>query len=268
VVLFVLACAVVNDMLFLIYRISMGLLAGACVLSVLLGRDGFYAASVFFGGYMCFIILLMCVCIELSNSFEIAPSIVFGIAFAVLYAGELAGSNLNAVLAGSAVEVAPCCIVAMCALFCVVLLLFTETDLVAVGIGEVRNVLEPPAAGADGAVAAAREAGAAPGDAVPDSHASLEALACAMARDYGLSPREAEVLPLLLAGRTISRIQDALFISAGTVSTHIRHIYHKTGVSRKQELLDLSESYARGKAPSAAGGKPSADAKARQRLRG
>ena len=44
----------------------------------------------------------------------------------------------------------------------------------------------------------------------------------------------------LLEGRTISRIQETLFISAGTVSTHIRHIYQKTGVDNRQELIDLA----------------------------
>ena len=49
------------------------------------------------------------------------------------------------------------------------------------------------------------------------------------------------VLPLLLEGRTIQRIQETLFISAGTVSTHIRHIYQKTGSDNRQELIDLSQ---------------------------
>ena len=57
---------------------------------------------------------------------------------------------------------------------------------------------------------------------------------------YGLTPRESDVLPLLLEGRTIQRIQETLFISAGTVSTHIRHIYQKTGADNRQELIDLS----------------------------
>ena len=51
-------------------------------------------------------------------------------------------------------------------------------------------------------------------------------------------------MPLLLEGRTISRIQEALFISAGTVSTHIRHIYQKTGVDNRQELIDLAHEMA------------------------
>ena len=63
----------------------------------------------------------------------------------------------------------------------------------------------------------------------------------AIVEKFSLSPRESDVLPLLLQGRTISRIQETLFISAGTVSTHIRHIYQKTGVDNRQELIDLVE---------------------------
>lgn len=62
-----------------------------------------------------------------------------------------------------------------------------------------------------------------------------------LANDFALSPRETEVLPLLLRGRTIARIQEELFISASTVNTHIRHIYGKCEVANKQELLDLFE---------------------------
>ncbi len=58
---------------------------------------------------------------------------------------------------------------------------------------------------------------------------------------YGLSPREREVLPLLVQGRTVQRIKDELMISGSTVNTHIRHIYAKCDVCSKQELLDLIE---------------------------
>ena len=58
---------------------------------------------------------------------------------------------------------------------------------------------------------------------------------------YGLTPRESEVLPLVVQGRTIARIQEELHISQGTVSTHIRHIYQKADVRNRQGLLDLVE---------------------------
>ena len=59
---------------------------------------------------------------------------------------------------------------------------------------------------------------------------------------YGLSRREAEVLPLALRGRTSERIAAELYISKSTVDTHLRRIYAKTGVHSRQELIDLSES--------------------------
>ena len=62
-----------------------------------------------------------------------------------------------------------------------------------------------------------------------------------LAEKYGLSPREREVLPLLVQGRTVQRIKDELMVSSSTVNTHIRHIYAKCDVCSKQELLDLIE---------------------------
>ena len=58
---------------------------------------------------------------------------------------------------------------------------------------------------------------------------------------YGLSERETEVLELVGKGRDLPYIRDHLFISRNTVNTHIKHIYAKTGVHSKQELLTLLE---------------------------
>lgn len=62
-----------------------------------------------------------------------------------------------------------------------------------------------------------------------------------MAEAYALSNREREVLEYLLEGRSHPYIRDELFISKSTVDTHVRHIYSKTGVKSKQELIDLSK---------------------------
>ncbi len=63
-----------------------------------------------------------------------------------------------------------------------------------------------------------------------------------VAREFGLTEREAEVMVLLAKGRTRARIQKELYLSGGTVATHARHIYQKVGVHSKQELLDVIES--------------------------
>jgi HD-GYP domain-containing protein (c-di-GMP phosphodiesterase class II) len=49
----------------------------------------------------------------------------------------------------------------------------------------------------------------------------------------GLSPREVEVLGLLVRGLSNKQIAAQLFVSARTVGTHIEHIYLKIGVSSR-----------------------------------
>ena len=62
-------------------------------------------------------------------------------------------------------------------------------------------------------------------------------LICAMAaRTYDLTRREEEVLLLLLEGKSFAAIAGELFVSENTVKTHVRHIYRKMGVNRKQDL--------------------------------
>ena len=61
----------------------------------------------------------------------------------------------------------------------------------------------------------------------------------AIAKRYGLSPRETEVFVLLAQGRTRAFIQDELVLSNGTVKTHVSHIYAKMDVHDRQEMMDL-----------------------------
>lgn len=63
----------------------------------------------------------------------------------------------------------------------------------------------------------------------------------AIAEEYGLTERELEVMQLMAKGRSNKRIQEELFISRGTCSTHIRHIYQKLDIHNRQDLIDLIE---------------------------
>lgn len=75
---------------------------------------------------------------------------------------------------------------------------------------------------------------------------ALESLVdkCArMARSFGLTRREEEILMLLSQGHTIAEIEEELVISRATVKSHVQHTYEKCGVHSKQELLELIESY-------------------------
>lgn len=53
---------------------------------------------------------------------------------------------------------------------------------------------------------------------------------------YKLTKRESEIALLLAEGLTYKKIAEELFISSGTVSTHVMHIYEKTETNSKIQL--------------------------------
>ena len=61
-----------------------------------------------------------------------------------------------------------------------------------------------------------------------------------VARTYGLSNRQREVLGMLAKGRNADYITEKLIISSHTAKAHIYNIYQKTGVDNRQELIDLA----------------------------
>ncbi len=59
---------------------------------------------------------------------------------------------------------------------------------------------------------------------------------------YGISPRECEIVSMIVQGLGNRKIGEKLFISALTVKNHIYHIYQKTGAESKIQLLNLINS--------------------------
>jgi DNA-binding NarL/FixJ family response regulator len=53
----------------------------------------------------------------------------------------------------------------------------------------------------------------------------------------GLTPREAEVLAHIAAGESNAEIATALFVSEATVKTHVNHIFSKTGLRDRAQLV-------------------------------
>ncbi len=66
----------------------------------------------------------------------------------------------------------------------------------------------------------------------------LKEMVQAAADEFGLSPRETEILELLALGFNTERVARKLVISNYTVQTHIQHIYTKTGIHRRSDLID------------------------------
>lgn len=90
------------------------------------------------------------------------------------------------------------------------------------------------------------------------SYDEIRLAACrAMAGDFGLSPKEAEVLPLLVTGISAAAIGRQLFVSHETVKTHKYHIYQKLGTHNYEETIEVFERYAN----EAAGSRPETEEK-------
>lgn len=71
----------------------------------------------------------------------------------------------------------------------------------------------------------------------PNSEDSFEKACVALAAQWGLTMREAEVFELLARGLSQPVIAERLYISPGTVHGHVVHIYQKSGFSSKQQLI-------------------------------
>lgn len=216
----------VRDGIFYAYRFSVLVLCLGCLLTPFLGDNATYFSTLVFAGYTCYTIILYILCIDVATSFRINVARCLGLGFVALYGGEVLGHLLgyNVGPGMTPYGLALMTLLAVSVLLIAHLFLFTEVDLIKLGIGEVSRAV-PTEEGED-----------APGEAAP----AIDPVPIIVER-FGLTPRESDVLPLLLEGRTIQRIQETLFISAGTVSTHIRHIYQKTGSDNRQELIDLSQ---------------------------
>ena len=75
----------------------------------------------------------------------------------------------------------------------------------------------------------------------PQSEGGLEECCRAFAESHALTAREAEVLALLMHGRSAPYIAEKLSIAQGTAKNHISNIYRKVGVGDRQSLLNLVE---------------------------
>jgi DNA-binding CsgD family transcriptional regulator len=70
-----------------------------------------------------------------------------------------------------------------------------------------------------------------------------EPIPAAFVSDYTISPREAEILRVLVTGKTSGEIGEELFISQRTVEAHLYRIYRKCNVSNRVELLNRIAEY-------------------------
>jgi PAS domain S-box-containing protein len=58
---------------------------------------------------------------------------------------------------------------------------------------------------------------------------------------YGLTQTEAKLVQILVRGRTLDEAAGDLGISVNTARTHLKHVFHKTGINRQTELIHRIE---------------------------
>lgn len=259
------------------FRVLMPLIAVLLVLLCTpLGADGTFRCFALFGSYYMLEASLWVMYADIAQSYRVSAFTTFGFGHGFLSAASLAGFLMlqpGGLLEMVSVDPMALALVGFVALtlgvatlpnatemrstlirgrFCP--LLDDRTDLEELMSGEVATtepLVEDAAAPApsDKPAAAASESSELPESTVPAIQESPEQKAgrfkrkCAAVADtFLLSRKETEVLFLLAKGRNSAAIQEALYISAGTANTHMRHIYRKLDVHSQHELIDLVES--------------------------
>jgi DNA-binding CsgD family transcriptional regulator len=76
-------------------------------------------------------------------------------------------------------------------------------------------------------------------EAATNPEEEFDARCADVAAEYGLSPRELEVLKMLARGRDRAYIEEKLVVSRNTVKAHVKHIYAKLGIHSHQDLIAL-----------------------------
>ena len=242
----------------LLHRVAMLFMGVGFVLLSLMESGVTFYTALSLAGYSTLIAFMVLCCNIVYRSFVTGATQTIALCIGILYFGEAIGLVCGDALVSaleSSININLLSILCTIVFLVTALVLFTEGDLTHAGIGELDTEVSP--GGANGSAADApivlqmsacancKAAGGAAGSdagsgADADPIAPIQHVADVITERFGLSQRESEVLLLLLQGRTMARIQETLFISAGTVSTHTRHIYQKVGVPNRQALLDLA----------------------------
>lgn len=195
------------------YRLSVFLFLAGILAVSLSGGGGFpiEGTDVMLAGFLGLQAILACLFLTVSRLRKADGAVAFSSGFACLFGGQAAGLlfSVGALPALGAPGYLPIVFAGLIALAACIFL-FTERDFDSIS----KTVAEDD---------------------------RFEAACASIASDFCLSKREAQVLPLVLRGRTSSRIAEELGISKSTVDTHLRHIYSKCDVSGRQGLIDLKE---------------------------
>ena len=257
------------------YRIFFPFLISAFLLLPVFGEPfSGPLASALYAVYSCAIVLMMIQCAQASRDRGINPVFIYGFFGGIVYllhdVGFVTGTFAEKI---PVISIPPLVAVSIMALYLLGLMYF-------IGQGGFRQILSPrrtdaesielvalaPRAergGAEGGCAVALRharstaslSGKAPEEETkkparirseqeePSYRDRISKQAAALQRHYRLSARETEVMELIARGNSVARIAEELVVSENTIRTHSKRIYTKLAIHKKQELLDLIESF-------------------------
>lgn len=234
-----------------IYRLSLPIMvAGYVAIALLFDSHAAISLLIINVGYEFFDILTWVLFVDASRRRNENALYIFGLGVAFMFCGMALGNAashiLDTLVADGNVQAN---VVAMAAILCLVIVAFLVLPEGTVAQlsrreGHAERGEEPTAENNDLAESEAKDSAA--GDGQADGAATadrIERHCAAVARDFGLTPRESEVIVLLAYGRTLAIIARDLHIAQGTARTHIENIYRKLDVHKQQELIDLVENH-------------------------
>ncbi len=233
-----------------IYRLSLPIMvAGYVAIALLFDSHAAFSLLIINVGYEFFDILTWVLFVDAARRRRGGGLYIFGLGVAFMFCGMALGNAASHVAAALVVVGdLQANVLAMAAILCLVIVAFlvlpegTVAQLSESLREGRRESHEERAKTADGDAEAAAEN---EGETQEESSGEgrIESHCAAVARDFGLTPRESEVIVLLAYGRTLAIIARDLHIAQGTARTHIENIYRKLDVHKQQELIDLVESH-------------------------
>lgn len=257
------------------YRIFFPFLISAFLLLPIFGEPfSGPLASALYAVYSCAIVLMMIQCAQASRDRGINPVFIYGFFGGIVYllhdVGFVTGTFAEKI---PVISIPPLVAVSIMALYLLGLMYF-------IGQGGFRQILSPRRTDAESielvalapraergeaergravALRHARSAASLSGNALeketkrparirseqeePSYRDRISKQAAALQRHYRLSARETEVMELIARGNSVARTAEELVVSENTIRTHSKRIYTKLAIHKKQELLDLIESF-------------------------
>lgn len=225
-----------------LYRMALPLMVAGLVCLAFLGEGRTVAVLFSNSGNVAFALFMYVTLATLCNRYAVSPAWMFGI---VQLASEVASdAGLAAGMAFTAAypvgspqaDLVMCCMVVGVTVVSTVV--FNDSA-VARSFGIVPVGEKPPASpGGEGAPGEGH--GRAAGPAAAMSYSERIVWECTqVARRYGLTLREQEVLELMVQGLSVPDVAQRAGVSYGTAKTHVNHIYRKLDVHSREEALAL-----------------------------